>query len=99
MFFAPLAGMVPAFATAGALVYVALLMLQGMRGLDWDDATELVPALLTIVMIPLTFSIANGIAVGFVSYAVIKICAGRASDVSLGAWFLAAIFLAKFAFL
>ncbi|MEM1110456.1 MAG: NCS2 family permease [Pseudomonadota bacterium] len=99
MFFAPLAAMVPAFATAGALVYVALLMMQGMRGLDWDDATELVPALLTIIMIPLTFSIANGIAVGFVSYAAIKVVAGRASDISLGAWFLAAIFLAKFAFL
>ena len=91
--------MVPAFATAGALVYVALLMLSGMRELDWDDSTELIPALLTIIMMPLSFSIANGIAVGFISYAVIKVVAGRASDVSVGAWFLVTIFLAKFIFL
>lgn len=99
MFFAPLAGMVPAFATAGALIYVALLMMSGMRELNWDDATELLPALLTIIMIPLSFSIANGIAVGFISYIVIKVIAGRSADVSFGAWFLGAIFLAKFAFL
>lgn len=98
MFFAPLAGMVPAFATAGALIYVALLMMSGMQALNYEDATELVPALLTIIMIPLSFSIANGIAVGFISYVAIKIIAGRTADVSFGAWFLAAIFLAKFAF-
>ena len=98
MFFAPLAGMVPAFATAGALIYVALLMMSGMQALNYDDATELVPALLTIIMIPLSFSIANGIAVGFISYVAIKRIAGRIADVSFGAWFLAAIFLAKFAF-
>lgn len=98
-FFAPLAGMVPAFATSGALVYVALLMMSGMRELDWDDATELVPALLTIIMIPLSFSIANGIAVGFISYVAIKVITSRANEVSVGAWFLAVIFVAKFAFM
>ena len=98
MFFSPLAGMVPAYATAGALIYVALLMMSGMQSLDYEDATELVPALLTIIMIPLSFSIANGIAVGFISYVAIKIIAGRTGDISFGAWFLAAIFLAKFAF-
>ncbi len=98
-FFSPLAGMVPAFATSGALVYVALLMMSGMRDLEWDDATELIPALLTIIMIPLSFSIANGIAVGFISYVAIKVISARISEVSLGAWFLAAIFVAKFAFM
>ncbi|KZX57085.1 guanine permease [Halioglobus sp. HI00S01] len=98
MFFAPLAGMVPAFATAGALVYVALLMLSGLKGLNWDDATELLPALLTTIMIPLSFSIANGIAVGFITYVAVKVIVGRTDEVSFGAWFLAAIFLAKFAF-
>ena len=97
IFFAPLAGMVPAFATAGALVYVAMLMLSSLQGLLWDDLTELLPALVTVVMIPLSFSIANGIAVGFISYAVIKLFAGRYRDISPGAWFLAAIFIAKFA--
>ena len=98
-FFAPLAGMVPAYATAGALLYVALLMLSGMRSLDWDDGTELIPALLTIIMIPLSFSIADGIAVGFITYVGVKTLTGRAAEVSFGAWFLAAIFLARFIFL
>ena len=98
-FFAPLAGMVPAFATAGALVYVALLMMSGLRALDWDDATELIPALLTIIMIPLSFSISNGIAVGFITYVGVKTLAGRAAQVSAGAWFLGALFLAKFTFM
>jgi AGZA family xanthine/uracil permease-like MFS transporter len=99
IFFSPLAGMVPAFATSGALVYVALLMMSGMRELDWDDATELVPALLTIIMIPLSFSIANGIAMGFISYVAIKVITGRTGEVSIGAWFLAIIFVAKFTFM
>ena len=99
IFFSPLAGMVPAFATSGALVYVALLMMSGMRQLDWDDMTELVPALLIIIMIPLSFSIANGIAVGFISYVAIKVLVGRVGEVSSGAWFLAAIFMAKFTFM
>jgi AGZA family xanthine/uracil permease-like MFS transporter len=99
IFFSPLAGMVPAFATSGALVYVALLMMSGMRELDWDDATELVPALLTIIMIPLSFSIANGIAMGFISYVAIKVITGRAGEVSIGAWFLAIIFVTKFTFM
>ncbi len=99
IFFAPLAGMVPAFATAGALIYVAMLMLTGLQALEWEDPTEVVPALITAVMIPLSFSIANGIAVGFISYVVIKLCARRRGDITPGAWFLAAIFLAKFAFM
>ena len=99
IFFAPLAGMVPAYATAGALVYVAMLMMTGMQNLEWSDMSEVVPALITIVMIPLSFSIANGIAVGFISYVAIKLCVGRHADITPGAWFLALIFLAKFAFM
>ena len=97
IFFAPLASMVPAYATAGALIYVAMLMLSSLQGLLWDDMTELLPALITVVMIPLSFSIANGIAVGFISYVVIKLFAGFYRDISPGAWFLAIIFIAKFA--
>ena len=96
IFFSPLASMVPGYATAGALVYVAILMLGGMEKLDWSDNTELLPALIMIVMIPLTFSIANGIAIGFISYVVLKFAAGKKSDISLGAWFLFIIFLLKF---
>jgi AGZA family xanthine/uracil permease-like MFS transporter len=99
IFFSPLASMVPAYATAGALFYVAILMLGGMESLEWSDMSEVLPALVTIIMIPLTFSIANGIASGFIVYVVVKVCVGRGADVTLGAWALAAIFLAKFIYL
>ena len=99
IFFSPLAAIVPAYATSGALIYVAILMLGGMEKLDWSDTTELVPSLIMIVMIPLTFSIANGIALGFISYVVIKAFVGEIRSVSSGAWFLFVIFVAKFIFL
>jgi AGZA family xanthine/uracil permease-like MFS transporter len=99
IFFSPLAAIVPAYATSGALIYVAILMLGGMEKLDWSDTTELVPSLIMIVMIPLTFSIANGIALGFISYVVIKAFVGEIRSVSSGAWFLFAVFVAKFVFL
>ena len=96
IFFSPLASMVPSYATAGALVYVAILMLGGMERLDWSDNTELLPALIMIIMIPLTFSIANGIAIGFISYVVLKLAAKKSLDISMGAWFLFIIFIMKF---
>ena len=99
IFFSPLAAIVPAYATAGALIYVAILMLSSMEKLDWSDFTELLPALIMIIMIPLTFSIANGIALGFISYVVMKIFTGNINNISSGAWFLALIFMAKFIFL
>ena len=99
IFFSPLASIIPAHATAGALIYVAILMLGGMEKLNWSDATELLPALIIIVMIPLTFSIANGIALGFLSYVVLKIATGKLTLISSGAWFLTVIFLSKFLFL
>ena len=99
IFLAPLARMVPEFATSGALIYVALLMLSGMQALDWDDATELLPALLTIVAIPLTFSIADGIAVGFITYVSVKLARGQQAHVSAGVWLLALLFLARFLFI
>ena len=99
IFFSPLAAIVPPYATAGALIYVAILMLSGMEKLDWSDFTELLPALIMIIMIPLTFSIANGIALGFISYVVMKIFTGNIKNISSGAWFLALVFMAKFIFL
>ena len=98
-FLSPLAAAVPAYATAGALIYVAILMLSGMERLNWDDQSELLPALIMIVMIPLTFSIANGIALGFLAYVSIKIFIGEINKISSGAWFLTLIFVAKFIFL
>ena len=99
IFFSPLASIVPAYATSGALIYVAILMLSGMEKLDWSDLSELLPALIIIILIPLTFSIANGIALGFIAYVVMKISSGDIKKVSSGAWFLTVIFLAKFIYL
>jgi len=96
IFFAPLASMIPPFATAGALIYVALLMMSGMQHLNWSDPTELLPALLTIIMVPLSFSIANGIAAGFLSYVILKVIAGKSADVTAAAWVMALIFTARF---
>ena len=99
IFFAPLATMIPAYATSGALIYVAILMLSSMEKLNWTDLSDLLPALVIIVMMPLTFSIANGIALGFLSYVIIKIFLGQLKAISSGAWFLTIIFLSKFIFL
>ena len=99
IFFAPLATMIPTYATSGALIYVAILMLSSMEKLNWSDLSDLLPALVIIVMMPLTFSIANGIALGFLSYVIIKIFSGQLKTISSGAWFLTIIFLSKFIFL
>ena len=99
MFLSPLASIIPAYATAGALIYVAILMLGGMEKLNWSHVTELLPALVILIMIPLTFSIADGIALGFLSYVVLKITNGEIKSIKSAAWFLTIIFISKFIFL
>lgn len=99
MFFLPLAQMLPGFAVDGALIYVAMLMMSSLKGLDWDDLTEYAPAVCTTVMMAFTFSIANGIAFGFITYTVLKVGSGKSSQVSNGVWALTALFVAKFIFL
>ncbi|WBU65641.1 NCS2 family permease [Paracoccus aerodenitrificans] len=98
MFFAPLAGSVPAYATAPALLYVACLMVREFSEIAWDDVTEAAPAVLTALMMPFTYSIANGLACGFISYAAIKLATGRARDVHIATWIVAALFVIRFAF-
>lgn len=98
MFFAPLAGSVPAFATAPALLYVACLMVREFEEISWGDVTESAPAVLTALMMPFTYSIANGLAFGFVSYAAIKLLTGRAREVHAATWIVAALFVIRFAF-
>lgn len=95
MFFAPLAGTVPAFATAPALLYVACLMSMSLKDLDWDDTTEFVPAVVTAITMPLTFSIAHGIGIGFICYAAIKILAGRWSDMKIAVPIIGGLFAVK----
>lgn len=99
VFFLPLAQMLPGFAVDGALIYVAMLMMSSLRGLDWDDLTEYAPAVCTTVMMAFTFSIANGIAFGFITYTILKVGSGKSSQVSNGVWALTALFIAKFMFL
>ena len=99
LFFAPLAGSIPAFATAPALVYVACLMMSAIKEVDFSDATEYAPAVITVAAMPLTFSIAHGIAFGFIAYTGIKLLAGRFGDIKPAVAILAALFVAKFAFL
>lgn len=98
LLFSPLAGMVPAYATAGALVYVAVLMMGQLSHLHWEDITEAVPAIVVVVMMPFSFSIANGIAFGFISFVAVKVLAGRIQEVSPVVWGLAVLFVLKFAF-
>lgn len=98
LFFAPLAKSVPAYATAPALIYVGVLMIHGITGIEWDDITEAVPAFLTIVFMPFTYSIADGIAMGFISYALIKLCTGQAKTVPYMVWIVALLWAVKFAY-
>ena len=84
LFIAPLAGLVPGAATAPALVIVGVLMMGGVTGIDFNDFTEAFPAFLTILFMPLAYSIANGIAAGFLAYPLVKLAAGRGKEVH---WF------------
>ncbi|HEY0105130.1 MAG TPA: NCS2 family permease [Rhizomicrobium sp.] len=97
LFFAPLAGAVPAYATAPALVFVAALMAKGLKDIAWDDTTEAAPALVTALAIPFTYSIAGGIGIGFIAYAGIKIVSGRRRDVNAAVAIIALAFAAKIA--
>ncbi|WP_309491679.1 NCS2 family permease [Pseudidiomarina sp. CB1] len=99
IFFAPLAGMVPAYATAGAIIYVSVLMLFTLRSVDWDDVTEAAPVAVVLLMTPLTYSIADGIALGFISYVVVKALGGRYKELNWSVAVLAALFVAKFIWL
>ncbi|MFD2365841.1 NCS2 family permease [Pseudoduganella sp. GCM10020061] len=99
LFFAPLAGAVPAYATAPALLFVACLMLSDLAQVDWEDTTESVPAAICALMMPFTYSIAQGIAFGFVAYAALKLLSGKARGVAIVTWVIAAIFLFRFIYL
>ncbi|MEJ6518626.1 NCS2 family permease [Shewanella bicestrii] len=96
LFLSPLAGMIPAYATAGTLFYVAILMMSGLVHVEWEDLTEAAPVVVVCILMPLTFSIATGIALGIISYAAIKLLTGRFSDLNIGVLVLAVMFIAKF---
>ena len=95
----PLAGVIPAAATAPALIVVGALMLSGLRGIDWDDYAVSIPVFLTIVAMPLTFSIANGVSFGVISYAAIKLLSGRGREVDPLLYAVAALLVARYVWL
>ena len=99
LFNAPLASVVPAYATAPALLFVACLMLRELTELDWDDSTDVVPAAVTALMMPYTYNIANGLAFGFITYALLKLFTGQAAKVHWMVWIISGIFLFKFVYL
>ncbi len=98
LFLAPLAASVPAYATAPAILYVAMLMMRELTEIRWDDVSEAVPAALTTVMMPFTYSIATGLAFGFISHVVLKAISGRAREVHLAMWIVAGLFIIRYVF-
>jgi len=99
LFLAPLASSIPSYATGAALLFVACLMARSLRELDWNDITEITPAILTALAMPLGYSISDGIGVGFISYLGIKLIGGRHKEIPATVYVIAVIFALKFAFL
>ncbi|MEM1231734.1 MAG: NCS2 family permease [Pseudomonadota bacterium] len=99
LLFAPLAQSMPAYASAAALLFVACVMARGLADIDWDDVTEAAPAVITALAMPLSYSIADGIGIGFISYAVIKLISGRPGECPAAVYLIAAVFAVKFALL
>jgi len=97
LFFAPLAQSIPAFATAPALVFIATYFLRNLKDIDWDDVSEYAPAVLAAIIMPLTFSIAHGIALGFIAYVAIKAVSGKTEDLNMGSVAVAAVSVLYFA--
>ena len=95
MFFTPVVGMVPSYATAPALIIVGVYMMMSLRDLNFDDWTELAPSILGFIMMPLAYNISVGIEFAIVSYVLIKILSGRMKDVSWLMAALAVIFVVK----
>ena len=95
LFFSPLAGSVPAFATAPALLFVAVLMTQGLAEIDWDDITVAAPVVITALAMPFTYSIANGIAFGFIAWTAIKLLSGRYRELNPALVILSILFVIK----
>lgn len=99
MFFAPLAGMIPAYATAGAIFYVSVLMMATLKDIEWFDLTEAAPVVVVLLFTPLTYSVADGIALGFITYTAVKIIAGKFSEIGIPVLLLTAVLLAKIVFI
>jgi len=98
MFLSPIAQLIPSCATATALLYVGVLMMGNVRDIDWSDPAIALPSFLTVAMMPFTYNISFGIGFGLLSYVVIKVCTGKAKEISVATYVLTVIFLAMFLF-
>jgi len=98
-FCSPLATAIPAYATAPALILVGALMTQSISQIDWSDFSEAVPAFITMLATPLTFSIATGLSLGLISYTVVKIAVGKMSEITVLIWILTALFILRYVYL
>ena len=96
MFIAPVAAVIPAAATSSALIYVGILMLQGLKNVDFDDLDQVVPVFLMLLAMPISGSIGHGIGIAMISYTVIKVFSGRAKDVSVLTYIISLLFIIKF---
>ena len=96
MFIAPIAAIIPAAATSAALIYVGILMMNGLKNVDFDDKTQIVPVAIMLIGMPVSGSIGHAIGLGLISYTVIKVFTGKAKDVSLLTYIISALFLVKF---
>jgi len=99
LFFAPLVSSIPSYATFPVLLFVATLMLKNIILIDWDDMTEYVPAVITVIVMPLSFSIADGIGFGLITYAFLKLVSGKINKSNVSVVIIATIFILKYAFL
>ena len=99
LFLTPIATIIPACATAPALIYIGVLMLKGFGKIDMDDLSSAIPAFLTLVMMPLTYSISNGIAIGAIAYVLIRLCTGKYQKKDIAVTVIAALFALRFAFI
>lgn len=99
LLFSPLVSSIPGYATAPALLFVACVMARGLAEIQWDDITEAAPAVVTAIAMPLTYSIADGMGLGFITYVLGKVLAGRFRDVHLAVWLIAVLFALRFLFL
>lgn len=96
LFFAPVAALIPACAYAAALIYVGILMMGGVRDIDWHNPSEALPAFLTLVMMPFAYNISYGIAFGLISYVLVKLFTGKVKEINVGTWIITVLFAAMF---
>jgi AGZA family xanthine/uracil permease-like MFS transporter len=96
LFFAPIAVSIPSYATAAVLFYVACMMMKPMADIAWQEPTEFIPAVITLLMIPLTYSISNGIGLGVICYLILNSAAGKWKNIHPALWVLGLVFLVYF---